>query len=65
MINHVISHENNFHPKHLSVIKAKEAILGSQNPRMLNPKILPFFEDWKAANNTVKNPFNLYFSFSV
>ena len=55
------SHEqNNFHQKYESVTRAQEALLENYKPRMLDPKVLPFFEDWKnnlqnSSRNTNKN----------
>ena len=47
----ILSHEQNYYTqKHLSVIKAQEVIGNSPIPKMLDPKILPFFEDWKSTS---------------
>ncbi len=52
MSKYIESHENNISPQDLSVIKAIGALT---NNRMLDPKALPFFEDWKTQNNHLKN----------
>jgi hypothetical protein len=48
MTNHVISHENISFQKHLSVIKAQEAVSKQPTLKMLDPNVLPFYEAWKS-----------------
>jgi hypothetical protein len=48
MSKHIVSHENISYQKHLSVIKAQEAVSKQPVSKMLDPNALPFYEAWKS-----------------